>query len=212
MLIQEHVLLVWIVLSVKSHLNCHFILFVSLWHLTLGLQNLAPDLRGTARWRTIEILITSEASVAKFTSLIRNSLSALFHWIAPFWVLHFILLPWQPSLSESPTSLVPFPLSFFTFLAVTFIFLSSRLIPYSFLHDHSDSQFSTLQVHPRFFLFLTTVICGTDLCSVFLTTVFNKIFMLHSKHLHHIVSDVYGGVSGFFLLLLPDIVSVWNCN
>ncbi len=149
-------------------------------------QNLTPYLRGTARWRTMEILITSQASVPKFTSLIRNSLSALFHWIAPFWILHFILLPWQPSLSESPTSLIPFPLSFFTFLAVTFIFLSSRLIPLLFLALSLWLSVFHSSGSPPFFLFLTTVICGTDLCSVFFTTVCNKIFMLHSKHLHHI--------------------------
>lgn len=134
------------------------------WLLTLCRQNLAPDLRGTARWRTMEILITSQASVPKFTSLIRNSLSALFHWIAPFWILHFILLPWQPSLSESPTSLLPFPVSFFTFLAVTFIFLSSRLIPLLFLAPSLWLSVFHSSGSAPFFLFLTTVICGTDLC------------------------------------------------
>ncbi len=45
MLIQEHALLVWIVLSVKSHLNCHFILFVSL---------LTPDSRSAKSCTRLE--------------------------------------------------------------------------------------------------------------------------------------------------------------
>lgn len=121
---------------------------------------------------------------AQVHSLIRNSLSALFHWIAPFWVLHFIVLPWQPSLSESPTSLVPFPFIFYFHLSVF-----STHSPTLSCTITVTLSFPLFRLTLVFFLFLTTVVCGTDLCSVFLTTVFNKIFMLHSKHLHHIVSD-----------------------
>ncbi len=112
MLIQEHALLVWIVLSVKSHLNCHFILFVSL---------LTPDSRSAKSCTRLERY--SKVAHHRNTDNVW-SLSGQVHLSHPqqfvcplsldcsFWVLHFILLPWQPSLSESPTSLVPFRFHF----------------------------------------------------------------------------------------------------
>ncbi len=174
----------------------------------------APDLRGTARWRTIEILITSEASVAKFTSLIRkqfvcpHSLDCSFLSSPFYFVTMTTISKWVAHISRSLSSFIfyfpcsDFHLSVFSTHSLLFLARSQWL---SVFHSSGSPSF--------FFSFSPRNMWYRFMFTSFLTTVFNKRFMLHSKHLHHIVSDVYGGVFWLFsALLLPDIVSVWNCN
>lgn len=131
--------------------NLIFIYFVS-W---LCWQNLTPDLRDTARWRTVQIMITSQASVPKFTSHPQQfvcplSLDCSFWSSSFYFVTMTTVSKWVAHISHSLSSFI----FFFTFLAVTFIFLSSRLIPLLFLAPSLQlSVFPYSDLPPIFFSF-----------------------------------------------------------
>lgn len=174
--------------------NLIFIYFVS-W---LCWQNLTPDLRDTARWRTVQIMITSQASVPKFTSHPQQfvcplSLDCSFWSSSFYFVTMTTVSKWVAHISHSLSSFI-----FFFYFPCSDFHLSvfSTHSPTLSCTITATLSFPLFRLTPNFFLFLTTVIYGTDLCSVFFTTVCYKIFMLHSN-----ISTIEfqcWGASGFF--------------
>lgn len=185
-LIQEHALLVRITLSMKSHPK---------WHLTLFfLSILTPALSVKSRTR-----LERYSKVARCADNV-SSLRAQVHFSHP---QQFVC----PSSLDCSFLSSPFYFVTMTTISKWVAHISHSLSSFIFYFSCSDFHLSVFSTHsptlsctiivtltfplfrltPIFSLFLTTTICGTDLCSVFFTSVCYKIFMLHCKHLHHIL-------------------------
>ncbi len=153
MLIQEHALLVWIMLSVKSHLK---------WRLTLFLSILTPDSLSAKSHTILERYskVAHHGNTDNFSSLSAQvHLSYPQQFVCPlsldcsflnspfYFVTMTTVSKWVAHISHSLSSFIfHFPCSDFH------LSVFSTHSP-TLLAHHCDSQFSTLQAHPRFFSF-----------------------------------------------------------